>query len=152
VKPVGEHGRAGEATRWVTRRGIKVDRMASAWLIRRFIDPAAQFVFVDPDSYVPGAGDVRFDMFEGEYTHEYDFCTFEILVSRFGIDDRAVKPIGEVVHDIDVKDAKFARVETPGVASVIEGIVATHSSDEARLAAGAALFDALYVAFAASKV
>lgn len=65
---------------WVTRRGIKVDRMASAWLIRRFIDPAAKFSLVDIANYKHAAHEIRFDMFEGEFTHEGDMCTFEVLL------------------------------------------------------------------------
>ena len=73
---------------WVTRAGVKVDRIASAWLVRRFIDPAALFSFVDPQRYTPGPRDVRFDMFEGEFTHVGDRCTFEVLLERSGIERR----------------------------------------------------------------
>src|SRR5262245_32002645 len=86
---------------WVTRRGIKVDRIASAWLIRRFIDPAAKFIFVDPDNYTHSVQELRFDMFEGEFTHEGDQCTFEVLLHTSGLKDRALKAVAEVVHDID---------------------------------------------------
>ena len=66
---------------WVTRTGIKVDRMASAWLIRSFIDPEARFKFVPAKGYQPEKGELRFDMFEAEFTHEGDLCTFEVLVA-----------------------------------------------------------------------
>jgi hypothetical protein len=129
---------------WVTRTGIKVDRMASAWLIRRFIDPDARFKFVPAKGYRPAEGELRFDMFEAEFTHEGELCTFEVLVQRFGLRDPALRAIAEIVHDIDVKDAKYGREEAPGIGQVVAGIAAAHPEDEARLARGAALFDDLY--------
>src|SRR6185369_3506918 len=99
---------------WVTRQGIHIDRIASAWLIRRFIDPAATFKFVPGKGYRPEPGELRFDMFQAEYTHEGDQCTFEVLRQRFGIGDAALGPIAELVHDIDLKDAKFDRAEAVG--------------------------------------
>jgi hypothetical protein len=94
---------------WVTRQGVHVDRIASAWLIRRFIDPDARFKFVPAKGYVPEPGELRFDMFEAEFTHEGDRCTFEVLLARTGQRDPALAAIGEIVHDIDLKDAKFGR-------------------------------------------
>ncbi len=132
---------------WVTRQGVFVDRIASAWLIRRFIDPEARFKFVPAKGYVPQPGEVRFDMFEAEFTHIGDRCTFEVLLARSGIDDPALAGIAKVVHDIDMKDDKFGRPETGGIASLIEGIAAAHSDDNERLARGAALFDDLYASF-----
>lgn len=129
---------------WVTRRGLHVDRMASGWLIRRFIDPAARFAFVSPDGYEPRPGELRFDMFEGEFTHEGDRCTFETLLARFGLDDPALAAIGEIVHDIDVKDDRFGRPETAGVAALVRGIALSRPDDEDRLDAGSLLFDGLY--------
>ncbi len=129
---------------WVTRAGIKVDRMASAWLIRKFIDPEARFKFVPAKGYQPDKGELRFDMFEAEFTHEGDLCTFEVLVQRFGFDDPALRAIAEIVHDIDVKDAKYGREEAPGIGQLVAGIAAAHENDEVRLARGAALFDDLY--------
>ena len=129
---------------WVTRTGIKVDRMASAWLIRKFIDPAARFRFVPAKGYRPEKGELRFDMFEAEFTHEGELCTFEVLVQRFGLEDPALRAIGEIVHDIDVKDAKYGREEAPGIGQLVAGIAAAHPDDEARLQRGTALFDDLY--------
>ena len=133
---------------WVTRRGIKVDRIASAWLIRRFIDPEAQIRFVAPEGYRPAPGEIRFDMFEAEYTHEGARCTFETLVHRFGLDDPALAALGEIVHDIDFKERVFDREETAGVARLIDGLTVAHKADDDRLRDGAALFDALYASFA----
>jgi len=129
---------------WVTRSGIKVDRMASAWLIRKFIDPQARFKFVPAKGYVPQKNEVRFDMFEAEFTHDGDLCTFEVLVERFGLADPALRPIAEIVHDVDVKDAKYGREEARGVGQVVAGIAAAHSDDEARLERGTALFEDMY--------
>ncbi len=136
---------------WVTRTGIKVDRMASAWLIRKFIDPEARFKFVPAKGYRPEEGELRFDMFEAEFTHEGDLCTFEVLVQRFGLADPALRAIAEIVHDIDVKDAKYGREEAPGIGQLVAGIAAAHTDDEDRLARGTALFEDLYSLHAATK-
>jgi hypothetical protein len=132
---------------WVTRRGVHVDRIASAWLIRRFIDRGARFKFVDDRPYQPRPGEFRFDMFEAEYTHEGDHCTFETLVSQFGLSHPGLRPIAEMVHDIDLKDAKFSRPETAGFERLIDGIASAHPSDEDRIAHGAALLDSFYQSF-----
>ncbi|HEY6060442.1 MAG TPA: chromate resistance protein ChrB domain-containing protein [Gemmatimonadales bacterium] len=129
---------------WVTRAGLYVDRIASAWLIRRFVDPEAQFRFVAPRQYHPQPGEIRFDMFEGEFTHDGDLCTFETLCRHFALRDPALKAISEMVHDIDCKDDKFGRDETPGLQLVLDGIARANAADVDRLARGAALFDELY--------
>lgn len=129
---------------WVTRKGIHVDRIASAWLIRRFIDPAAKLKFVGPRGYVPSAGELRFDMFDAEFTHEGAMCTFEVLLARLGSHDPALRHIGEVVHDVDLRDGKFGHDETAGFTALITGIGLEHRQDDARLAAGTAILDALY--------
>jgi hypothetical protein len=129
---------------WVTRKGIYVDRMASAWFVRRFIDPGARFKFVPAKGYKPLPGELRFDMFDAEFTHEGDRCTLEILIERTGINDPALPRIAEIVHDIDLKDSKFGRQETPGIEQVIAGIAMAHKDDETRLARGSAIFDDLY--------
>jgi hypothetical protein len=135
---------------WVTREGLFVDRMASAWLIQRFIDAAAPFSFVS-EGYMPKVGELRFDMFEAEFTHEGDRCTFETLVRRFGLHaDAALRAVAEVVHDIDIKDAKFGRAEAAGVTRLVEGVVAKYPADVDRLVHGVALFDTLYESFRAA--
>jgi hypothetical protein len=133
------HGRT-----WVTREDVYVDRIASAWLIRRFIDPEATFKFVPSKGYVPQPGEIRFDMYEAEFTHEGDRCTFEVLLGRARLNDPALQAIGEIVHDLDLKDGKFHREETAGIAGLIGGIVLAHPEDEQRLARGAAMLDDLY--------
>jgi hypothetical protein len=132
---------------WVTRKGIYVDRMASAWLIRRFIDPNARFKFVPAKGYKPMPEEVRFDMFEAEFTHEGDRCTLEVLIERGGLRDPALTRIAEIVHDIDLKDSKFGRQETIGIERLIAGIAMAHKDDEMRLTRGAAVFDDLYEYF-----
>ena len=132
---------------WVTRAGVKVDRMASAWLIRRWIDQDATFRFATGDHPVTEPQEIRFDMFDGGFTHIGDRCTLEVLIHHFGLADPALNVIAEVVHDIDVKDEKFARPETDGVAALIDGIVTTVPDDVERLEAGAQLFERLYAAF-----
>jgi hypothetical protein len=123
---------------------VFVDRIASAWLIRRFIDTDARFKFVAATGYRAKRGELRFDMFEGEFTHHGDRCTFETLLHRFALDDPALTWIAEVVHDLDFKDAKYGHEEAHGIATVIQGLCAANARDEARLAAGAPIFDGLY--------
>src|SRR5687767_8385535 len=136
---------ASRGRTWVTREGVFVDRIASAWLIRRFIDPDATFKFVGGRSYRPQPDELRFDMYQAEYTHEGDRCTFETLLDRFDLeDDPALGAIAEIVHDIDLKDEKFGREEAAGVAIVLGGISRTHARDADRLRQGAAVFDGLY--------
>jgi hypothetical protein len=133
---------------WVTRQGVFVDRIASAWLIRRFLDPEARFKFVPARGYRPEVGELRFDMFEAEYTHEGERCTFQTLVARFGLRDPALTVVGEIVHDIDCKDEQFGRPETQGVARLLRGIADDTDQDPERLERGGRLFDDLYAAFA----
>ena len=132
---------------WVTRQRVFVDRIASAWLIRRFIDPAARFKFVPGKGYAPRADELRFDMFEAEFTHEGDRCTFEVLLTKAGLNDPALTAIGELVHDIDLKDAKFAREETGGIDHLVSGLCLTSKDDAQRLERGAAVLDDLYEYF-----
>ena len=134
---------------WVTRSGIQVDRMASAWLIRRFIDPEARFKFAPGREYVPEPGELRFDMFEAEFTHEGEQCTFEVLIRRFGLAQRGLEQLAEIVHDIDLKDGKFARPEALGLERLLAGVALRHADDEARLSDGVAAFEALYEYFEA---
>lgn len=135
---------------WVTRRGVRVDRIASAWLIRGRIDPDAKFRFVDATGYEPLENELRFDMFEAEFTHEGDLCTFEVLSRLVDEQDRALRCIAEIVHDIDLKDGKFGRPETEGVGNLLTGIVAGTDDDEERIERGGAMFDDLYRFFSGS--
>ena len=136
---------------WVTRTGVHIDRIASAWLIRRFIDPDATFKFVPAKGYTPEAGELRFDMFEAEFSHEGDLCTFEVLCARFDVKEPGLAAVAELIHDIDVKDGKFNRPETAGLAAQVAGLALLHREDEARLSRGAELFDELLTYFAKKR-
>lgn len=132
---------------WVTRAGVHVDRIACAWLIRRFIDPAAGFKFVSAKDYAALPGELRFDMFQGEFTHEGDNCSFEVFLDRLGLDDPGLRAIAEIVHDIDLKDNKFGREESTGIAHVLAGIYLSQKDDRARIERGSAIFDDTYEYF-----
>jgi hypothetical protein len=131
---------------WVTRRGLLIDRIASAWLIRRFIDSDAHFRFIDPKEERK-QGELRFDMVGGDFTHEGDSCTFETLIRVVKSPDPALRQVAEIVHDVDLKDGKFARPDALGVQQIILGIVLDCPDDEDRLKRGFALFDDLYASF-----
>jgi hypothetical protein len=129
---------------WVTRQGIHVDRIACAWLIRRFVDPKAVLKFVPGKQYQPLPHELRYDMQDGEFTHEGDACSFEVLLRHTGLVDPALTTIAEMVHDMDLQDGKFGHAETAGIAHVISGICRTQGDDEARVARGAELFDDIH--------
>jgi len=129
--------------RWQTRPRPGIDRMACAWLIRRFIDSSAVFEFGDADT--AGQPDtVTFDMFEGHFTHDGDRCTFEVMCDRFGLTDARLKDIAELVHDLDLKDQRFGRAEAPVLGALVEGLRTLHDSDGALLEQGVHLFEAMY--------
>src|SRR5437016_10732906 len=127
---------------WVTRPRPGVDRSASAWLIRRFIDPKARFAFA-PEERVPPAA-VPFDMFQGGFGHRGDNCTFETLQSDFRIRDRKVKLISEVIHDADLADDKFGRKEGYGIDEVLKGWARQGIPDQELLDRGMQLIEGLY--------
>jgi hypothetical protein len=131
---------------WITRPRPGVDRMASAWLIRRFIDRQARFAFAADRESVPDHG-VPFDMFGVELTHQSDGCTFETLCSVFGLDQPALSRIAVIVHDLDLKDGKFGAPECSTVGAMIEGLQLAYQRDDALLEHGMTLFDSLYRSF-----
>jgi hypothetical protein len=136
---------------WVTRGNLFVDRIACGWLIRRFVDKTALFKYVEGAQHSPKPNEIRFDMFDGEYTHEADQCTFEVMIRRLQIQDYALGPLSEVVHDIDLKDDKFGRSETDGFNALLTGLVAAHPDDDQRMAEGLRLFDNLYAYYQRQK-
>ena len=136
---------------WVTRRGVHVDRIASAWLIRRFIDPEASFRFVVGKGYVPEPGELRFDMADAEFTHEEDRCSFETLVLRAGLDDPALTAIGELIHELDIADGKFDRPEAAGLGAMLNGICAGSEDDLERIARGSDALDQFHAYFSNRK-
>lgn len=134
-----------EGRTWVTRPRPGVDRMSSAWLIRRFIDSKARFGFITD---ARSAGDaLPFDMFGAGFGHEGDRCTFETLVERFEIRDPAVRRIAEIVHDLDLKDGKFGAPEAATVGIAIDGLQLSSTDDSVLLDQGMTLFEALYRSF-----
>jgi hypothetical protein len=135
---------------WVTRPGVKIDRMASAWFIRRFVDPKARFRFAGAEP-PKRDGELRFDMVGGDYTHEEDRCTFETLVGRVGLPDKGVRAIAEIIHDLDLKDAKYGRPETAGVRTMLDGLMARTGNDDERIERALPLFDDLHEALGARR-
>jgi hypothetical protein len=131
---------------WVTRPRPGVDRMASAWLIRRFIDGQAQFAFAVDQNAVP-ADAIPFDMFGVEFSHQGEGCTFERLCTAFQIHDPAVARLATIVHDLDLKDGRFGAPEATTVGAIIEGLQLAYADDEALLVQGMTLFDSLYRSF-----
>ncbi len=127
---------------WLTRPRPEIDRVGSAWLIRRFIDPRARFIFA---AAVPSNREViPFDMVDVEFSHHGDCCTFETLIRRFGIEDKAGRKIAEMIHDADLEDEKFQRSECIGIDRVLKGWAKEGLPDEEILRRGFECFDALY--------
>jgi hypothetical protein len=127
---------------WLTRPRPEIDRVGSAWLVSKFIDPKAKFVFAPTVQTVPGA--IPFDMLDAEFSHHGNCCTFETLTKRFAISDKAVGKIGEMIHDADLDDARFQRVECVGIDRVLKGWAKEGLPDEEILRRGFECFDALY--------
>src|SRR5262245_27129736 len=131
---------------WLTRPRPGVDRMSSAWLIRRFIDPGATFVFGDP---VKRREAIPFDTFEAEFGHHASNCTFETLCDRFGIEDQGARRIGRIVHDLDLKEDRYREAEAITIGRMVEGLRQMYHDDQTLLSQGVATFEALYQSFAA---
>jgi hypothetical protein len=131
---------------WVTRPRPGVDRMSSAWLIRRFIDPQARFAFAIDKDTVPEGG-VPFDMFGVDFSHQGGGCTFETLCNVFAIQNAPVSRIAAIVHDLDLKDTKFGAPECSTVGATIEGLRLAFDDDDVLLAQGMTLFDSLFRSF-----
>jgi len=129
---------------WVTRPRPGVDRMASAWLVRRAIDTRASFVF----RARPRGSEIPFDMYTGDFGHHGELCTFETLAARFAVGDPAVAAIGQIVHDLDMKEARYNRPEAPAVGRLVEGLRQMYKDDGALLEHGIAMFEALARSFA----
>src|SRR5213083_2766489 len=127
---------------WLTRPRPEIDRVGSAWLISKFIDRKPKFVFAPTADAVPGA--IPFDMLDAEFSHHGNYCNFETLIRRFAISDKVVAKIGEMIHDADLDDSKFQRVEAIGIDRVLKGWAKQGLSDEEILRRGFECFDALY--------
>jgi len=127
---------------WLTRPRPGIDRAGAAWLIRKFIDPKARFVFAMEPAKQPKA--LPFDMADAEFSHHGDDCTFETLVKRFGVADKAVLRMAEMVHDADLEDEKFQRCECIGINAVLTGWARANISDGELLEKGIDCFEGLY--------
>ena len=133
-----------QGRRWMTRRNLHIDRLASAWLIRQFIDKRPRFYFVAEGQTVEGA--IPFDMYDAEFTHHGDDCTFETMLKRFGLDaSKGLREIAEIVHDIDLKDDKFHRLEAAGLNAIINGLSETLRNDRKSVQQTGIIFDGLYL-------
>jgi hypothetical protein len=127
---------------WVTRQRPHIDRIASAWLIRRFYDADATFAFADAaDAARKG---IPFDVLGAEFGHHGEDCTFETLIKRFSVKDRRAKVIAEIVHEADLHDGKFTRNESTGLDLAIKGLAEATPDDQDLLERGMAIFDGLY--------
>lgn len=127
---------------WVTRPNPEIDRCASAWLIRKFIDSKATFQFAGRK---PRRGtSVTFDMLDADFTHQGDLCTFETLCLRFAINDPIISQIAEMVHDADHEDEKFDRKEAVGIDLMLKGLAHMKKSSDEILAAGISTLEALF--------
>ena len=132
--------------RWVTRRNLHIDRLASAWLISQFIDKRPRFYFVADGEALEGA--IPFDMFGAEFTHQGEDCTFETLLKRFGLSDiQGLRDLAEIVHDVDLKDGKFNRLEAVGLNAIIKGLSETLRDDRKLLLQTSTIFDGLFTLF-----
>ena len=128
--------------RWVTRPRPHVDRIASAWLIKRFIDPNATFLFAEPSDFPPDT--IAFDAPGVELTHHGEDCTFETLMKRAQLRDRRLARLAEVVHEADLRDGKYSREEARGIDVAIRALLAASPDDQQVLSQGMALFEGLY--------
>jgi hypothetical protein len=135
-----------QGRRWVTRKRPHIDRLATAWLVQRFIDARPRFLFVEDGERVEGG--VHYDMAEAEFTHRGEDCTFETILKEFGLGgDAALRAIAEIVHDVDLKDGKFNRLEAAGINLAVRGLGAVVADDRKLVRQAAVIFDGLYEHF-----
>jgi hypothetical protein len=132
-----------QGQRWVTRKNPHIDRLATAWLVQRFIDERPKFLFVEDGTRVEGG--VHFDMADAEFTHRGEDCTFETMIKEFGLaGDPALREISEIVHDIDLKDGKFNRLEAAGLNLTVRGLGSILKDDRRLVRQAVVIFDGLY--------
>lgn len=127
---------------WATRTGCHVDRAACAWLIRRFIDRDARFVFVDDPAEVPAEA-TAFDMRGADLSHHGDDCTFETMLRRYDLDDPVLWDVARIVHEADLADERYDAPEAPGLDVLLRGLSMVREDEEV-LAISGPLFDGLY--------
>lgn len=139
-----------QGQRWVTRRNLHIDRLASAWLIKQFIDKRPRFYFVADGETVDGA--ISFDMFGAEFSHRGEDSTFETMLKQFGLtESKALREMAEIVHDIDLKDNKFNRLEAAGLNAIIQGLSKVLNDDRKLLQQTSIVFDGLYALLSAES-
>ena len=139
-----------QGRRWMTRRNLHIDRLASAWLTRQFIDKRPRFYFVAEGETLEGA--IAFDMSGAEFTHHGEDCTFETILKRFGLNDNeSLREIAEIVHDIDLKDDKFHRLEAAGLNAVVNALSAALRNDRKLLQQTSVIFDGLHSLLSATE-
>src|ERR1051325_5467903 len=141
--------KAKTAVDGATRKQIQIDRLCSAWLIRRFIDPKAKFIFAQ-ESAMP-AHAIPFDVFGAEFSHHGEECTFETLLRSFRIKEKALDSLAQIVHDIDMKDGKFNRPEAAGLDLVVRSLSDAIGDDHEVLRLGSVILDSLYSRFSARR-
>ena len=140
-----------QGQRWVTRRNLHIDRLASAWLIKQFIDKRPRFYFVAEGETIEGA--IPFDMFGAEFTHQGEDCTFETMLKRFGLsENKGLRHIAEIVHDVDLKDDKFHRLEAAGLNAIIDGLSKVLRDDRKLLQQTGVVFDGLHALLSMNAV
>jgi hypothetical protein len=131
---------------WVTRKKPFIDRMASAWLIRKFIDRKAAFGFIDEKEIdTLGKNSSSFDIRGGEFTHSGDMCTFEVLIRAFELKDKILRKMAEIIHDLDMRDDKYKAAEARGLEDILSGIRKSAKDDTEALEKGMAVFEMVYV-------
>ncbi len=131
--------------KWITRRNLHVDRTACPWLIRRSIDPVAEFAFVAPDTDPATLDGQTFDMRGAAYGHERGRCTFEVLLARHGLaGDAALEELGRIIRDADVPPSRTRRPEAAGLDALIRGFQLATPDDAEKLRLTAPVYDALY--------
>jgi len=137
---------------WATRKRPFIDRMASAWLIRKFIDSEAIFMLVDENDLAAlGKGHVTFDVSGGTFTHMGNLCTFEVLVKSFRLKDSAIRKIAEIVHELDIKDDKYGNAESAGLEEILSGLRKAVKDDHELLERGMSVFEMLYMSKAGGQ-
>jgi hypothetical protein len=132
---------------WVTREHPKTDRVACPWLIRKFIDPEAEMLYVSRDEVLEVAestGAISFDAPGARYTHRDGLCTFEVLVEEFAIPDEAVAMMAKIVHGADIAEDLDETPQSPGLLAIADGFAALGLGDDEQLALELPVYDALY--------
>ena len=138
--------------RWITRRNIHVDRTSCPWLIRKFIDPQAEFIFVEASSDPATLNGHTFDMRGAEYGHEGERCTFQVMVERHNLtDDAALVEMGRIIRDADVPPSRTRRPEAGGLDALVRGFQLSVPDDHEKLLLTRTVYDALY-AYCQAKV